>query len=71
MRRCGAQLHATLPSWKEEDRGSSSDLYRQQSKKKIMGWPATVGVWIYRSPSTLFDFKDMSMEEELEYLGKV
>jgi hypothetical protein len=61
MKRCGAQLCHTASLFAAETYGGRENPYHELSKKQIMGWPSTGGVWVYRLPSLLLG--DLSIDE--------
>jgi hypothetical protein len=67
MKRFGAELmDATLPA---RPGPAAMNPYRQISKRQLMGWPTTGGVWVYRLPQVFF--KATTVEEDMQYLGRI
>jgi hypothetical protein len=69
MKRCGARPCHTASLFAAETYGGRENAYHELTKKQIMGWPSTGGVWVYRLPSLLL--RDLSLDEGLESLGRI
>ncbi|EPE35635.1 hypothetical protein GLAREA_11335 [Glarea lozoyensis ATCC 20868] len=67
MKRAGAKLRNPTPPWEKEP---CKDPYYLFSRRQIMGWPESGGVWVYKiRKHPLTD--DTSIDDEIDYFYRV